>query len=296
MKSKLFLLQSPHHRWASAGFTLIELMVSLLIAGIMLALTASFTQTTVAARHNTSLTMEADQGLRSLLQVVTQELRQAGACLPQNGTFVTLAGVNNGTTDSLTLRIGQTNKTTLVCVRTGTATPTAAGGTTLTVPNGDGLRFVETDMVYVLPPGSEGAFYTVESTSTTTITLNETLPTLHPAGTGIYAVDERTYAVDTSTYGRPMLTVAMNGGEPQPLIDGVELFNVMYRLGPCEPTCASEVDLPADDNAWQLVQEVLIKASVRAHKPDKQGTFAVATTGKTGQVGEYLSIKPRNLL
>ena len=52
-----------------------------------------------------SLETETQQGLRALLGLVTQELRQAGACLPQNGQFITLDGFDGGSQDRLTLRI-----------------------------------------------------------------------------------------------------------------------------------------------------------------------------------------------
>src|SRR5262245_48341568 len=91
------------------GYTLVELLVVLLITSFMMTTLAGFFRTAVAARQNAGAQTEAQQGLRAVASVITQELRQAGACLPRSGTFMALAGTENGLTDSLTLRIGRTN-------------------------------------------------------------------------------------------------------------------------------------------------------------------------------------------
>src|SRR5262249_40940012 len=111
----------------------------------------------------------------------------------------------------------------------------------------------------------------------------------HPIGTGIYAIDERTYTTGTGPSGEPVLTVSLDDGSTLPLVDGVEEFNVQYLLTPCDASgCAETVDEPANDTQWRQVREVAISATVRSHKMDRNGHFL----RESGSI----HVKPRNLL
>ncbi len=283
---------------STAGFSLIELLVSLFIASVMLTSMAGFFSMSVATRHNMGEQAEAAQGLRALLSTVTQELRQAGACLTQvGGQFIALDGEDNGLQDSLTLRIGRVDRNTRLCVFDTLSETANVGDTSVKV--GDATKYQAGDIVYITPNSSSGEFYTVADAVGKTLTLTSPLVDLNAAygvGVGVYALEERTYAVDTSTYERPVLTVAINGGMPQPLVDGVEEFNVRYLLAPCDPDCAATVDLPADTAQWLLVSEVEIKATVRSRHPNRDGEVVYARTGEEGTESEYMIVKPRNFL
>lgn len=283
MNWKLFIPQLRHS--PSGGFSLIELLVSMFIASLMLTMMTGFFRNTVATRDNMNLQTETQQGLRALFEMVSQELRQAGACLPKTGQFITLAGSDGGDQDSLTLRIGQTNPDTLVCIKAGTSAE-ALGSATLPLTDGDGDLFDGVTLVYVTPDGATGDFYQVVATSSNSITLDETGD--FPAGTGVYAIDERSYAVDTSGES-PMLTVAIDGGSAYPLVNGVEKFSVQYLLGPCDGSgCTDTVDEPANADEWELVQEIVLSATVRSSKEDREGEHL----SESGDI----TIKPRNLL
>jgi|GEM_PF-901660 len=295
MQREAYLPKSNHK--SANGFSLVEMMVALLVSSVLMTAMAGFFSTAVAVRQNLGGETEASQGLRALLSLITQELRQAGACLPKTGQFVALDGINNSTTDSLTLRIGRVNATTLLCMQPKLTTA-VTGGSTLQVDNASGLQ--AGDLLYILPAGANGLFRKVNSVSGNTLTLTTALPAgTYAVGTIIYPVDERTYTIDNSNPARPMLTVAINQNSPQPLVDGAELFDVHYLLSPCSPTCVGPNLSPPsgpNDPSWRLVREVEIKATVDSHKKNRQGQAVKATTGTTGQAGEYISIKPRNLL
>ncbi|MGE0823619.1 MAG: type II secretion system protein J [Candidatus Binatia bacterium] len=286
-----------------SGFTLIELLVTLLITSVMMTATTTYFQSVVAARHNTSLTSEADQGLRSLLQMVTQELRQAGACLTQLGQFITLEGVDDGTMDSLTLRIGRTHPDTGRCIQPAIPAGSSIDAGETSFPVADASGFQPGNLVYITPDSVNGDFYRVVDVSGTTLTIDRPLVDftggLNPSyeGAGVYPVDERTYAIDTSDSDHPVLTVSIDGGAPQVLVVGVTVFNVRYVLGPCNPACSGgTVDLPAGGGEWRLVRDVEIKAEVKSYHKDKNGDYQYARTGLAGESGEYVSMKPRNLL
>src|SRR4249920_3144506 len=89
------------HRNVVGGHTLIELLVSIFMTSIILAMLTSLMQTSVTVKEEGSLETEAQQGLRGLVSMVTQELRQAGACLSTTGPFIALTGADNSTQDTL---------------------------------------------------------------------------------------------------------------------------------------------------------------------------------------------------
>lgn len=270
------------------GFSLIELLVVLFLSSMMLTVMTGFFQANVHTRQQMGLQTESQQGLRALFEMVTQELRQAGACLPPNGQFIALAAADGGDQDSLTLRIGRTNGETLVCAETGTTVAAAEGEATLTVPEGEGNLFTDAKLVYITD-GATGNFYAVASVTSNSITIEDGLDSALPANAGIYAVDERVYEIGTLASGRPALLVSIDGGSWEPLVEGVEEFNVEYLLEPCDATgCAATVDEPADDDEWEQVREVAITATVRSHKEDKNGEFL--------RESGYIRVKPRNLL
>lgn len=302
MRRKRFLRKLPVHN-SVAGFSLVELLVSMFVSGMMMTITAGYFQTVVAKRHNTELTAEAGQGLRSLIQDITQELRQAGACLTQLGQFIALKGSNNGTRDSLTLRIGRTNPDTGRCIQAGIPLGSGVSAGSMTVKVPDASIFSIGQQVYIVTPNNvNGDFYVVLGASGTTLTLNKPLVNFGGSssyeGGGVYPFDERTYAVDASDPQHPVLTVRINGNSAVPLIEGVDVFNIKYRLAPCEPTCAAEVDLPADQAEWRLVRDVGIKATIKSYHKNKNGNYEYVTTGNGGGAGdeEYVTVKPRNFL
>jgi prepilin-type N-terminal cleavage/methylation domain-containing protein len=287
MKPRVFIPTSMPD--PQSGFSLIELLVVLFLSSMMLALMTGFFQANTAVRNHMGLQTETQQGLRALFEMVTQELRQAGACLPPLGQFIALDGTDGGTQDSLTLRIGRTDGNTLVCIKAGTTAEAAEGDATLTVSEGEGNLFANAQIVYVTPNGATGNFYTVTATTSNSVTIDGGLSGNHPEGTGIYAVDERIYAVETLPSGRPALTMSVDGGYPQPLVEGVEEFDVQYLLAPCDASgCASMVDEPSDDDEWRQVRTVAITATVRSRRENKDGEFL--------RESGYVHVKPRNLL
>jgi hypothetical protein len=282
------------------GYSLIELLVTIFITTSMLTMMTRFTHTNLVVREEGSLKTEVQLGLRSLIAMITQELRQAGACLPLTGDTVALGGIDNGVQDSLTERIGKVDPNTLVCVQTAVSQATALGETNLSVDKTNGFR--KGSLVYITPDGASGNYYFVGDVSATTLLLVSGVTQDLPKGAGVYAIEQRIYAIDNTTFGHPVLTVAIDGGSPQPLVDWVEEFDVRYYLGPCNLneygalSCDSTVSLPADISEWYSVDAVGIKATVRSHKTDSNGNILRETTGETGQPGEYVTVKLRNFL
>jgi len=271
-------------RSLARGFSLVELLVALMASGIVLGIITGFFEFTARMRERMGLHTEAQQGLRALEDMVTQELRQAGACLPQTGNFIALDGADGGTRDRLTLRIGRTDPVTLVCLAQATTAGVNIGG--VLFPVADSSGFAPGDWVYITPNGATGSFRRLVAVGPTSVTVDGGVTTFHPAGSGIYGIDQRVYQVDATTFGSPVLTVSIDGGTPQPLVDGVDVFDLSYQTEPCPP-CAP-VNLPANQAEWRLVRAVTIRSTVRS-----------VATGRDGHTASYsgeTSVRPRNLL
>ncbi|MBM4258988.1 MAG: hypothetical protein FJ147_24190 [Deltaproteobacteria bacterium] len=293
-----------YHRNAAAGHTLIELLVSIFMTGVMLAMITSLMQSSMTVKHGGSLETEAQQGLRGLLSMVTQELRQAGACLTTGGPFVALAGVDSTSQDTLTVRIGKVSPLTLQCVQTN-ANTAAIGATAITVD--DASAFQAGDLVYIRESPATGHINTITAVDVAgkQLTLATGLPTAFPPAPGqaaVYAIEDRTYSIATVS-GQPTLMISVDGGTPWPMVSGVEVFDVLYYLGPCalngngSLNCANAIPAPAPGAAaWSQVRAVGICAQIRSHMADKQGVIHRVTTDQAGAVDGYVMIKPRNLL
>jgi len=271
-------------------YTLVELLVILLLTSFMMTTLAGFFRTAVAARQNAGAQTEAQQGLRAVASVITQELRQAGACLPRSGTFMALAGTESGLTDSLTLRIGRTNPTTGACLRAQIGAGGAAvGATTLLVNSTAGFGNAKRVLVASATTGA-AEVYSITGMAATSITISPGLLFAKPQNSRLYPLDERVYQIQTWS-GRSVLTVRVDGGSAQPLVDGVKEFNVTYQGMPCNTLGAcAPLALPTTDAAWRTVREVSLAPKIESRKKNRQGQKVETTPA------DPIRVKPRNLL
>lgn len=263
------------------GYTLVELLVGLLLSSMLLSLLARDFGFTARTKGEMEDLLETQQGVRAALSALTQELRQAGACLPRTGEVVALSGTNTGTTDTLTIRIGKTTSD-LTCVRTVTTASAAVGQTYVLVQTTSGFKVG--DWVYIRDSAGAGDSFTVTSISTNQLNLSGAQDRVYASGSGVYAVEERSYTISTSS-SRSVLMMSVDGGTAQPLVDNVEAFNVKYVTIPCPPCTA--LDAPTTDD-WPLVREVNVSVTVRSAYKNRKGEY-VRLTDET-------NIKPRNLI
>ncbi|MGH7857886.1 MAG: hypothetical protein ACREQY_11200 [Candidatus Binatia bacterium] len=256
-----------------------------MIAGLILASTTAFLLSTTRYRLDADARAEARQGLEATLDSLARELRVGGACLPTLGTFVAIAGVDDGDSDELTVRTGllDSNRT---CIRTTLREEMPSDATELELESAAG--FEEGMHVYLRHPNGSGEFFVIRRVQGDDMIETEDASSKdYPAvDTGVFAFQERRFAIDR-TGARPFLSLAINGGTPLPVADGIETLNVRYRLKRNCPPCDT-VDLPADDAEWRLVTSVSAAA-----------TAAIAPAGRSGDdysVSSMLVVKPRNLL
>jgi type II secretory pathway pseudopilin PulG len=261
----------------------VELLVSMLLSGIAIGVVARDFSHSVHTRVDMDQVAEAQQAMRAAMSFVSQEVRQAGACLPELGDFVALEGTDGGDRDSLTLRIGRADEDSLVCVRTILTATSGETDSTLTVQDTTG--FEAGRYIYVTRAAGNGDTFKIAAVSSNQITVNGQLGAEFIAGGGVYAIEERSYEIQELD-GVPVLMMSIDGGELMPMATGISKFDVKYRLDPCPPCTA--VDLPASNSEWRTVREIEIRVASETKRDLQNGEPLVLDSTTT--------IKPRNLL
>jgi type II secretory pathway pseudopilin PulG len=282
-----FITKSRRDGRGNAGFSVVEILVAATVTSLTLGVLGAFFVASRGFVQQETLRVETTQALRATIDAVTRDLRLSGACLPTNGQFVSLSGVNSGTLDQVTSRTGLLN-TDLSCVRTTLTAAASASDSRVTVASITG--FAAGTRVYVRNPNGTGELFNISSISSSNMRLNKsgTLTQAYPIGSGVFAVDERSYAIDTTTNpALPQLTVALSANTPTPFASGIESMNIQYQLERNCPTC-DVVDLPANDAEWALVRQVLLNVTARSS--------VTGTKGQYVRVSHQIGVKPRNLV
>jgi prepilin-type N-terminal cleavage/methylation domain-containing protein len=271
---------------AERGFSLVEILVATTIVSLVLAAAGGLFVASRNYMQDQILLVETQQGLRSTLETMARDLRLGGACLPITGDFVVLDGTDSATEDSITTRTGLVRPN-LTCVSATLTADLARDSGTITVDTSSG--FVPGMRALIRHTNGTGESFTVTAVpDSTTVNKSGGWTQSYPSTSGVFAVDERTYAVDTSNSSLPVLTVSANGSAPVPFAYGVENLTVKYLLARNCPACdIIDAPAPASDD-WRIVNEILITVTVRSRTPRRDGQY-IRLTGRIGA-------KPRNLL
>jgi len=265
---------------------MVELLVSAGIAGVTLAGAVKFFGTQLHQQRQQGFRIEAQQAARSSLDAITRDLRLAGACLPSDGQFIALAGNNIPGGDSITIRTGLV-RTNMSCILTSLSTAAVGGATTLLVQAGGGNGFAFGMLGYVRHPNGSGEIVPVSSATANSVTFSAPMSQDYPLGSGVYAIDERIYALDKTSPALPLLMLTVNRGPTEAFAAGVDDLQIAYVLDRNCPTC-DRVPIPANTAEWRLVNDVELTATVKtvgAVQAQDHATLVVSSMAK-----------PRNLL
>ncbi|HEV7731123.1 MAG TPA: prepilin-type N-terminal cleavage/methylation domain-containing protein [Candidatus Binatia bacterium] len=282
MKSKPSSRRSAADR--GAGFSLIELLVTMGITGVVLTSVVQFFALHSHTMREHTFRIETQQALRGVLDAITRDARLAGACLPDKGQLVALSGQDTADGDSVTIRTGLVRNDT-TCVRGTTNQAYAAGTSNFTVDNAQG--FVVGQMAYVYNTNDQGELIEVAGVGATTVRLAHGTTQSYFSGATLYAVDERVYSIDTDVTP-PLLYLTVNDGEPQPFAAGITELQVQYVLDRNCPNCDIESASTLTTPEWRLVNEVIITATA-------QTVGGVVDADQT-ELTQVARAKPRNLL
>lgn len=263
------------------GFTFIEMLVALLLMASISAGLVSFFTTSSRTRTIADIRLETHHAVSATMDTLARDIRLAGTCFPPNGQFVSLGGVNNGTQDLITIRLGNTTNQTCIESTLAAGADARSGDNTLNLASAQG--FTVNTAGYVTN-GSNGDFFKITAVAGTVITTDATWSRVYPAASSaVYAMQEHVYKVNTTIDPRgPVLTSQRDRGSEEVFADGITALNVRYRK-----IDNSVVDLPANDAEWRLVKEVLLSVTARSLIPLPGGSFHQETAS--------LTVKPRNL-
>lgn len=270
---------------AEGGFSVVELALSLSLAAVAFAATSSFFLAGRTAMRDEETFLETTHAARASLDLLLRDLRLGGACLPVTGSFIALDGVDDGATDEIVTRTGLT-RADLSCIRTATVGLAEAESSSVQVENVDG--FAPRTRAYIRHPNGSGEYVNVAlvDAKTNTIVIDGAFGSDYPETSGLYAIEERRFAIDTGV-DPPQLVMQENAGPVYPFAAGVEELNVQYQLRRNCPQC-DVVDLPASDAEWALVDQILLTVTARSTRPSQSGErYARSHT---------VRVKPRNLL
>lgn len=267
----------------------VELLLAVAITTIAMMATTAFFHASARFMRNQQRQIETTHTARAVLDTMVRDLRLGGACLPVTGSFVTLSGIDSGTEDEITTRTGLTRPD-LSCVRTATPGETPATGSSIVVEDVDG--FLVGMRAYIQAPDGEGAFFNVTSVNSSTDTLgrDRNFTRDFPVTSGVYAMDERRFFIQHTDFpwgSTPELMMEIGDAAPQSFAIGLEALNIEYVLRRNCPPC-DIVDIPADDDEWRLVDEMLVSVTARSVRPSLDGDYYRRTL--------EVAVKPRNLL
>lgn len=232
------------------GFTLIELMVSLLVmAAVVAGIYGSFFRSQNQSTKVTTVAEKRQQG-RAAIQLIERETRMAGSGwgrLPvqysNNGTPDTLESIQPGPDSSSAGLVDS-----LVMVGAWQATATITAGmtlptSTLTVSSATG--FATNDLI-ILTNGQSAHLFrvtgisgnTLAHASTSTYNVFVASPSSHPGwpaggyavGTRVYKATITSYYMDLSTYRRPALMRREFGQTAQVVAYDINAFRVWYLM------------------------------------------------------------------
>lgn len=266
----------------SRGFGHLELLVALTVTAIGIAFASGLMLAGSGHIRQQERELEATHAGRASLGVILRELRLGGACLPETGEFIAITAVDSGDEDELLTRYGLTTSD-MSCIQTATAANIVAATTSIPVDDSDG--FEAGGYVYLRHTNGSGEYFEIASIDAINhiLTSDRTISTAYPATSGVYAIDERRFFLDTTTPPAPRLMMQLEGGEPQPFALGIEKLEVEFELSD-----GTIVTNPVDDQEWRSVRQIHLELTTRSVHTDQDGNYY--------RRSHKVAVKPRNLV
>jgi type II secretory pathway pseudopilin PulG len=295
---------------AARGYTLPEVLVYFALGAIVAAGVGAAYVFATRGWSDQRARLQTQQQLRSAIAALSREVRLAGACMlpsstPSPASFRPLDGVNNGTTDTITVRANPR------CLKVALSQG-CSQCTTITVVDTTG--FAAGMRAYILRNDLTGGEpFTIQSVTSNTITATQALAGSYPVPDGnpnpssVFGIDVRTFAISSTCGdcgGIPTLTLqTLDVAAPVALVKGIDRLDIHYILnrdyveagcvastGGERPLCV--VDLPASSADWTLVRAVTFDLGARSIRPVR----AAGSVDGVFRLGEVFAITPRNFV
>jgi type II secretory pathway pseudopilin PulG len=264
------------------GFGSIELLVALAITAVGISLTTGLMLAGKSHVTEQEKEIEATHAGRAALDTILRELRLGGACLPETGDFIALEATDGGDTDELVTRYGLTTAD-LSCIQTATRATTTAASAALAVD--DTNDFTVGDLAYLRHTSGGGEYFKVTSIDEENrlLGIDRSPSQAYPATSGVYAIDERRFFLDTATAAVPRLMLQVGGAAAQPFAVGIERLDLKYELAD-----GTRLDEPSSSQQWRSVRQVHVSLTSRS--------AAAGPDGHHYRRSYDVTIKPRNLV
>lgn len=265
----------------SEGFASIEMLVAFTIVATGIAFASGLMIAAKSHGRRQEKEIEATHTGRAALDSILRELRLSGACLPDTGEFIALEAVDDAESDAIVTRYGLTTEQ-LSCVQTTITENEDQGSTVLQVA--DTADFAPEMTVYLRNTNGGGAYYTLVDVDADhqTLTIDRPLLGAFPATSGVYAIDERRFFLDTEPEA-PHLMFQVGGNPPQPFAIGIERLDIYYETAMGTTTAA-----PSSHAEWRSVRQVHISLTARSSSAGIDGQYFRRTFNVT--------VQPRNLI
>ncbi len=252
------------------GFTLIELMVSMALFGLIAAGAMSLVLSGARTQSHSARVDVAQTSLRAAIDFITRDVVGASAgaktgLLTLGSTGTTVNAVNhalnnvgpNGA-DSLELYTvdGTTSAQLTTAVGSGANTLAITYEQASTGATGQFLSALPYPAYVQVSDLSSGSIVKLSSVASTALTLAENLPAGYAANAWVLPSRHVTYAISNtiftaaSTGNASMLTMDVNGSGAQPLAEGVEDLQVAYGFDNDGDGVVTEKGLAANDDEW----------------------------------------------
>lgn len=275
-----FLEVTGSRRKRSAGFTVIEMLIAMMVGGVVLA--AVFTG--VFSSRNLMQTdmarTNANQNLRDVMDVLSAELRQSGQSL--QGVIPAIALTSSGSdatgwTSRITAWRSPVGEYLIACqALAGTPTTIVLQSTDATIIaayngcTGSGQEAVRTQWsdylsrhpnarLYVYDPVAKvGEMINVTLASSTAITVTGALTRTYPAN-----VSPRLYLIETRTFGRTgnILMASRDGAVSERMAPNITSFKVEVQTCTTAaiPVCTwSTAFAPSSTNLWTGISAIRV--------------------------------------
>ena len=246
-----------------AGFTLVELMVSLVMFSVAVAGVLGVAVTLTSGFREQRQAMAAEGAVRVPMDFIADTIRQASPGVP-GGLNLTDASGTTCTTGAISVTNSSSapDRLDLIyasgAVVTSTRTITTAASLTVDVTNASQLA---KDDYVIITDTAQGHLFKIASITGSTITFGAKCSgTLnwpaadYPAGSILIRAQHAEFYVDPSVYGVPTLMMDPDGPSgplaAEPLAEGVEDFQVALGIETGIDNSISDVGAAPNDDEW----------------------------------------------
>jgi len=250
----------------SAGFTVIEILIAALLAGIVTTAAMSLYLT----QHKQLIVQDDISDMQSNVRAATAELaskiRMAGYKVP--GSISLVAYNTNPDTIYVTYDQGVTGDIQLSQAMTQVTSNLVCNGYPLTGVSANDWLFIYDVSAQV------GEYFQASQVNQGTFTISHTsmaLSRLYPIGSRVYKIIRYKYYIDRTDVNHPNLMQKAGWANPQIYAENITSLNLQYVL-----SSGAIVDVPGTPD---MVREVLITVAARTNQADNE--FATQYRGRT---------------